>query len=343
MTKKNLLPHLVVLLSIFIALPAYSQSPDWNTAGNNLFGTGILGSSSNWDIRFRTDNINRMKLMQTGSNTTDGYTYDYDGFLMLSTNPAELNTYTPFSLLHLNGNGNTSGTGPQPWGYRNWMYGGITMTQNRDFMYIGPKAGASDLTDAVIAWADNSTSGGSGPDVLRFLFTSFANGDMNISSNHFDDSDNDGVEIARMTGTGRMGVGVSWNNTFMPQRTLDVIYQNDNAPQFRLTRTRNTNVNNGDHADFQVDSDARLFIRPEESGGIRPTAIGFLRSDVTGGAPNIAGGLPQESTTLDVGGLTRIRDLPNKAPNTLIIGYSDGPNDNLDPDKFLGRLDFPTG
>jgi uncharacterized coiled-coil protein SlyX len=339
--KTNKTKYSLVLFLLFSANMIFAQG-DWNTGGNALTNTGILGSSSNWDVRFRTDGINRLKLMQTSTHTVDNYFFDNSGFLMLSTNPTELNLYEPYSLLHLNGDGNTSGTGPQPWGYRDWMYGGITMTQNRDLMYIGPKAGTTDRTDAVIAWADNAGAGGSGPDVLRFLFTNFANGAMNVSGNHFDDSDNDGVEIARMTGTGQMGVGVSWDNTFMPQRTLDVIYRNNDAPQFRLTRNRSTTVTGGDHADFQVDDNARLFIRPEENGSRRPTAIGFLRSDVTGGSPIVSGGLPLQSTALDVGGQTRIRNLPASGPDALIIGYSFADVNETDPaDHFLGRLDFP--
>ena len=104
--------------------------------------------------------------MQTGTNTIDQYTVNTSGNLVLSSDPIFLNTgYRPFSLLHLNGQGNSGG--PQPWGFRPWMRDGITFTSNSDFMYVGPmkKGSGVDKTDAVIAWADNYGQGEIGPDV----------------------------------------------------------------------------------------------------------------------------------------------------------------------------------
>lgn len=130
---------------------------------------------------------------------------------------------------------------------------GITFTHNRDLMYVGQRSNGLDITDAVIAWADNAAGPGVGPDVLRFLFTSGTSNE---------------VELARMIGQGRTGIGTSWTNDFAPQRTLDVIRQT-NDPQFRITRLRNTSVNSGTNADFQVSEQGNLHIVPRISGGER--------------------------------------------------------------------------
>lgn len=128
-----------MILAVFVSITTIAQTLDWNTGGNALPTTGILGSTTNFDILFQTDGINRMRLMETGTATINGYSIDYDGHLGLSLTPAFFGTgsggSTPFSLLHLNGTGN-SGFGPQQLGYRDWMQPGIIFTHNSDMMYL---------------------------------------------------------------------------------------------------------------------------------------------------------------------------------------------------------------
>ena len=185
------------LLAIFALLMGvnYSAFSQWWPTGNVVNPGEFLGSINNQALNFRTNGVNRMRLMETGVNTVEGYTYNHDGFLMLSMDPNGFN-YKPFSLLHLNGLGNHS-WGPQPFGYRDWMKAGIIFTHNRDFMYVGPMSNGLDKTDAVIAWADNKESGDIGPDVLRFLFTNRTQGSTTISSNVFGTgiSQGDGLRI----------------------------------------------------------------------------------------------------------------------------------------------------
>jgi uncharacterized coiled-coil protein SlyX len=322
---------IVCLLFINNHLTAQSTSNNNNTGANKY-----LGYNGAQNLEFRTNNITRMQLMETGNSTINGNVINRSGFLGLSQDPTFFSSgiASPFSLLHLNGD--NIGQGPQTSGYRSWMRYGLTFTHNRDLMYIGMKrVGLNDVTDAVIGWADNGV-GPVGPDNLTF---NFLGGDGSGSGSLSDG----GLELARMTSEGRTGIGTSWNNTFQPQRTLDVIFQSNDAPQFRLTRGRDADVDLGQHADYQVDDLGRLFIRPWDGGRFRPTAIGFLRSDVTGASPALVGGLPDPDTRLDVGGLTRVRDLPDRAPNTLLIGFSEGANVAIDEDQFLGRLDFPAG
>ena len=97
------------------------------------------------DLDFRTNNIDRMRLMETGTNTVDGYFYDNSGFLGISQDPAFFTSQEPFSLLHLNGNNVSFPTQ----GYRDWMTAGITFTHNSDMMYVGPKSNGIDVTDLV--------------------------------------------------------------------------------------------------------------------------------------------------------------------------------------------------
>ncbi len=321
-------------IGLAILLLAFTQHlAGQSTSGNNNPGTGkFIGyNAAGQNLEFRTNNTTYMQLMQNGINTVDGYTYNHDGFLLLSSDPTAFN-HKPFSLLHLYGEGNT--WGPQPWGYRDWMKAGITFTHNRDFMYVGPKANNESLTDAVIAWGDNK-SPESGPDVLRFIFSAgVANGTTTISSDVFDASDYDGVELGRMIGNGHVGFGSYWNNTFQPHRTLDVIKQR-NDPQFRITRIRSTNVNTGTNADFQVSNHGNLHIVPRTNGSLRALAVGFF--DDPSNATD-----PMVGTALDVGkGYTRIRNLPDEPPKTLVIGYQVDEVNSGEADNFLGRLDFP--
>jgi uncharacterized coiled-coil protein SlyX len=297
--------------------------------------TGVLGNSANFDILFRTDNVNRMRLMETGTYNVDGYNIDNSGFLYLGLTPSALTNREAQSVLHIDGTGNNQGL-PQTLGFRDWMRPGISFTHNSDRMYVGPKAGeAQDETEAVINWSDNEDSfPGLGPDVLRFLFTGQGGGSTLISGDPLDDQDYDGVEVARMTGDAKMGVGPRWTNDILPKRALDVVHRNKD-PQFRLTYEGDDNdIQGGSHADFQVDEEGNTFIKPELNGARAPLVIGFLNDEEDD---------PYNPTYLDVAGLTRIRNLPSDPnPDCLILGWSlDIVNGAAPEDQFLNRLDFP--
>jgi hypothetical protein len=146
--------YALISFAIFICLvafkiPAIAQSTGNNNTGINKF----LGYNGAQNLEFRTNNINRMQLTQDNTATINGFTVNNSGFLGLSANPGFFNTFTPYALLHLNGV-NPLGN-PQQDGYRAWMRHGIVSTHNQDLMFIGQKANDDDVTDAVIAWADN--------------------------------------------------------------------------------------------------------------------------------------------------------------------------------------------
>lgn len=167
-------------LAIGVNYSAFCQTTTWQTNGNIVTPGQYLGSQNNQPLDVRTDNTHRLRIMPSGTTSINNYPIDHDGFVGMSTNPNFFNLVEPFSLLHLNGQGNGS-AGPQQFGYRPWMREGIVFTQNSDLMYIGPMANAQDVTDAVITWSDNWGQGEVGPDVLRFLFTSNGNGTTVIS------------------------------------------------------------------------------------------------------------------------------------------------------------------
>lgn len=318
---KNSIQFIAVLLAIILtayngSLFGQSSSPNNTPAAGKFLGYDAGGI----DLDFKTNNINRMRLMQTSTTTINGYTINNSGFLGLSIDPNWFGQKEPYSLLHLNG-GDNIGSGPisQEFGYRDWMKAGITFTHNGDLMYVGPKRNQQDITDAVISWADNAFAGEVGPDVLRFLFTDRSNGSTAISSNPLNAQDYDGVEVARMTGDAKMGVGPMWTNEFLPHRALDVIRRNDILPQFRITYQRDRNVNFGINSDFQVSAQGNLHIIPRREGAIKAVAIGFFDDPLLETDP--ANTDPINTTFLDVGGLTRIRQLPDSVPTSIITGY----------------------
>ncbi len=107
-------------------------------------------------------------------------------------------------------------------GNRTWMEVGTHMVRQSDQMYVGIKDEGSDLGCAVINWGDNPTNAAFGPDMLKFIFTGTYSGASSVAKNTYD-----GLEVARMTASGNMGIGTGWNNsTILPKRRLDLI---DNA------------------------------------------------------------------------------------------------------------------
>ena len=271
-----------------------------STSGNNNTGANkFLGYNGAQNLEFRTNNTTRMQMMQNGFSNINGFNIDRSGFLGLSQDP---NFFTggpasPFSLLHLNGDNNAGAA--QQLGYRNWMRYGITFTHNQDLMYIGPRRNdADDVTDAVIAWADNTQFSQNGPDNLVFMFTTGG-------------ATGNDLETGRMTAAGFTGIGTSWSNGVQPKRPLDVI-RIDGRPQFRLSYASGSFYNEtpGTYADFQTSPEGNLHIKPVDDTELRATTIGFLDNE----EPD-----PLVGTVLDVGpGRTRIRQLPEiSAPQDL--------------------------
>ena len=210
----------LVIISIlcgFSLSGLYSQS-----TGDNIYFVGkYLGFDASQGVNilpFRTNNIQRMAM---NGNLTNNINLqgnaNRSGFLGLGGNIAgspagTWNSNGPVSLLHLMGNCSI-----QPYGgYRNWMRSGITLTHNNDMMWIGQRqngADFSDVTDNIIAWADNPTN----TDNLLFTFITGTGANNNDLTG---DAPN-GREIMRLTATGNVGIGPRFSNAAQPQNTLN--------------------------------------------------------------------------------------------------------------------------
>lgn len=137
--------------------------------------------------------------------------------MSVSHNPSNPVT-RPLSLLHLGYNTAQNSLNPLSTdGWRPWMDIGTFTNDGTDNMYVGLKDEGNDRRDAVINWGDNQNgglTGASGPDNLRFIFTSTTTsvipGDSVAASLN-------GLEVARMepnlastlptTNFGMMGIG----------------------------------------------------------------------------------------------------------------------------------------
>lgn len=108
----------------------------------------------------------------------------------------------PRSLLHLGYNtGLNSQTPGAVDGWRPWMDIGTFTTNGTDNIYVGLKNEGTDSHDAVINWGDNQNgglTGTTGPDNLRFIFTSTTTGFP--AGDAVSESVN-GLEVARMEPT----------------------------------------------------------------------------------------------------------------------------------------------
>ena len=302
-----------LMMMIFQAKVSFAQSSSDN---NNILLGKYIGYNAGQNLEFRTNNITRMQLMQTGNSLINGYTINRSGFLGLSTTPSFFANYSPYSILHLNGV-NPNGI-PEFNGYRSWMQYGITSTHNQDLMFIGQRRIANDVTNATIAWADNSIDSPNGPDNLTFVHTAGNGQGLSGSTSH------GGLEVALMTTVGHTGIGTLWSNSLQPVRTLDVV-RNDSLPQFRITHLQNSNPNLGRNTDFQTSVNGDLHILSRNNGVNRRVAIGFLNSTST----------PTER--LDVLGTARLRQMPNNEPNVLITGVQQ----DQTGDYALNYLAFP--
>lgn len=293
------------------------QSISQATFANNAPGANrFLGFNGAQNLEFRTNNITRMQLMQSGNSLINGYTINRSGFLGLSVAPTFFTNHAPYSILHLNGV-NPNGI-PEFNGYRSWMQYGIISTHNQDLMFIGQRRIADDITNATIAWADNSIGSQDGPDNLTFVHTA-GNGLAPSGS-----TSDGGLEVARMTTVGHTGIGTLWSNSLQPVRTLDVV-RKDGEPQFRITYSQNSSPNSGFNTDFQNSQNGDLHIMSRSNGTNRNVAIGYLHPTST----------PTER--LDVLGTARLRQMPNNEPNVLITGVQQ----NQAGDYALNYLAFP--
>ena len=181
---KQQLKYGVLLTLIGLQLQLNAQTVDWFTGGNTGLNptTSFLGTINGVPINFRTNNLLRMRLNHTLSNSINGFpAAPRNGFLGLAGRPdfwTAGGSVGPFSRLHLSDDvgTNTALIYAQQIGYRPWMRNGITFTGNSDQSYIGHKYGATDdNTDFVVQWSDNPNGSPWGVDRMKFVFSTTYN------------------------------------------------------------------------------------------------------------------------------------------------------------------------
>lgn len=180
-TKRSCGLLLAASVSLYSLGQTWQAGPGGGGGGNVINTTEYLGARAGstvpvriktipgLPIEFYTNDVLRMRLSPTGTNTINGFAgVTTSGFVGMAANNSlwTLGAATPFSRLHLH-----DGTGtPQQAGYRTWMKNGISLTGNSDNMYMGQKYGTTDVSDAVMSWSDNP--GPTWGDRMRFIFTS---------------------------------------------------------------------------------------------------------------------------------------------------------------------------
>ncbi|HRF81963.1 MAG TPA: tail fiber domain-containing protein, partial [Flavobacteriales bacterium] len=172
--------------SLLLMLNATAQVTPWVLPGNATTDplNDFVGTTDNFELVFRTDDLFRFRLNKTETyGTLGGFTsVPANGFGLLTPSSSFIgNGPGPFSLLHL---ADGAGGNAQPLGYRPWMRVGLTVTGNEDQGYLGHKYSyedpedhesgeLEDFTDMVFQWSDNP--GKYLKDRMRFIFTSAYN------------------------------------------------------------------------------------------------------------------------------------------------------------------------
>jgi hypothetical protein len=147
-----------------------TQDQAWLTQGNAniVAGTHFLGTTNAAPVDLRTDSIHRMRLLPDAMYDIGPFTnQEKNGNLLLSPDVEQFYANSgpgPYSLLHLA----DADDNAQQWGYRPWMRNGITLTGNKDEMYMGQLYRDDDITDAVICWSDNPGMARADRFTLRF-------------------------------------------------------------------------------------------------------------------------------------------------------------------------------
>ena len=275
---------LVILVFCLVTVSSFAQT--WQVDGNNNAQLGgslapSIGTNQNRPILFETNSTSRVKVNQTYTSTANQYTINgfgwnpgnptlhvnTSGYVGIGENTNNLwSNKGPFSLLHLNGN-NPSGV-YQEIGYRPWMKIGMTVTSNSDLMYLGHRANAFDVTDAVLVWSNDPNTTFPGPDNMLFIFTQ-GNG---LSNDDLTGSNMNGREIMRLTGYGNVGIGPRFTNApaMQPQSTLHINREDNFETWLQITNQTGTGqtLNDGFRIGITNNNTNDVNIRQQENGNI---------------------------------------------------------------------------
>ena len=134
----------------------YGQSTNGNPVNNNYNATHFVGFNNTNGANplfFRTNALTRMRLNGTQTNNYNGFFHDVSGHFGIGLNNY-FATNTPLTMLHLEGDNNTTFQFGQ---FRGWMRTGVFMRENSDGMYVGMMSisGSLNRSDAIISWSDD--------------------------------------------------------------------------------------------------------------------------------------------------------------------------------------------
>ena len=275
---------MIIIISLLIIKSdtIYSQATVANNAGS---ASQFLGWIGNYHLNFKTNNIQRMRINGTYSSVINSGTINTTGFVGISNNPTFWSSAQgPFSLLHLAAGTNSTFDA----GYKSWMADGLTFTANNDLGFLGLRTVSPEISEYVLAWADNDAAS-SGPDDFVFRWTAGGT------------SSSEGLEIMRLVGqnNGRVGIGDEFGITpsTRPQKRLHV-HDPSGDRQFRISY----NISSI-YTDFRSTSPGNLIIYP------------------AGGTNYVGIDTPNEPTEkIDVNGNGRFRNVPILTPECLILG-----------------------
>jgi len=246
------------------------------------YRTNLFAEINNWEntsMRLFTNNSLRMLINPDQTNLIGftPYTVPSDGFVAIG------GQLQPFSMLHLN---KPVAGGIDDFGYRPWMRGGVTFTDNVDLGYVGIRpffdnTGVyedqnviANKNEFVIAWSNNELSGVLGADDMAFRFTTGTIGGPNSSPHAIDVNnltsaeDLDGRHIVRFTALGNMGLGPTFGEELpiyaSPQSLAHLSREEKSDTYLQITNQKGTFQLMDDGLRIGITNNGTAHIRQQE-------------------------------------------------------------------------------
>lgn len=287
---------------------------NWKTNLNNGTFGHKFGTSSNYPVDFFTNNTERMKINQIGTNYMGIPT---SGYIGMGLDPTDIR-----SRLTITGANNTIYGGG---GYRSWMKTGIFNLENSDNMYVGMKAEGFNRSDAVIDFGDDNS--GTAFNNFRILFTA-----PGLPKDDF-------LEIARYTATGNIGFGPVFTNATQPASLLHLNRDKKKSVWFQITNQNGTGQSSKDglRLGIRQGNNASAYLRWQENtpfivqtdwnntaGGINAGERMRVTSIGSAGVPQPAGASGKNITRVAI---SENGSQPITQPRSLLhLGYNTGLN-----------------
>lgn len=318
----------------------------WFRGGNQFGGQGggknIFGTMWNSPIYTYTAGQPRMRLNGNLTNNINGHNQNRSGYLAIGNNSANFLSNPnlgAFSMLHLNGT--TPPSLFQSLGHHDWMKTGITFTSNHDLAYVGMRSvnNQTNLTEFTLTWSNNPTQ--FGPDDMVFRFSN--NGGRNnldIDNNLTDNTDGDGLHVARFTGLGNMGLGPTFgvgNPLYVtPQSIMHISRDRRKATWLQITNQNGTRQTAQDGLRFGIrnGNNASAYLRWQEQTPF------IIQTDWNNNAGGVNNGERMRISSINAPGVPHPVGLPN---NTTRVAISHLGNSPITAPRSLLHLGYNTG